>query len=381
MLRRRRVSYIFPISHHFRYPFHLKLRELLDRADIDYTVCHCAPFGENLAKKDTVEIPWGRRTPLFRLGGAALLQWSFADAIASDLVILQQENRLLFNYPCQIASRLGLRKVAFFGHGRNFQAVDPNSPGETWKRFWATKVDWWFGYTEETRRFLAGLGFPAERITVFNNAVDTTGLSAAAAALDPAELDRLRGELGLSGGNVGVYVGGLYAEKRLAFLIESLDRIRAAVPGFEFIAVGGGPESPFLQQAAASRPWLKATGPKFGRDKVALMALGQLFLIPGLVGLAILDAGVMGLPVVTTNYPWHSPEIAYLEPGRNGVIVRPWDDADAYAGAVIDLLKGDPERRAAMSRNAREIAAGYTIESMAGRFAEGVLHALEAHKR
>lgn len=278
-------------------------------------------------------------------------------------------------------SLAGLRKVAFFGHGRNFQATDPNSWGERWKQFWATKVDWWFGYTEETKRLIVALGFPAERVTVFNNAVDTSELSVLAGTVRPDSLAQLRRQIGLTGDRVGVYVGGLYKEKRLSFLIEALDLIRARVPAFEFIAVGGGPDLPLLLSAAETRPWLKVTGPKFGREKVELMALGHLFLIPGLVGLAILDAGIMGLPLITTEYPFHSPEIAYLEEGRNGLMVRPWNDANAYAAAVAGLLVGEPARLEAMSKASREIAKGYTIEAMARRFADGVVKALATPKR
>lgn len=373
----KRVSYIFPISHHFRYPFHVRLREVLAADNIDYRVVYSAPFGSNVDKRDTVDVPWGHKVPLLQIGGA-LLQWAPGHLAQSDLVVVQQENRLLLNYFAQALDVLGLRKVAFFGHGRNFQAADQNSASERWKRFWATKAHWWFAYTEETKKYLLGLGYPAERVTVFNNAVDTSELKALSATVTEAELQELRTSLGLVGRHVGVYVGGLYAEKRLPFLLASLDIIRARVPDFEFVVVGGGPEQAQMEAATTTRPWLKVTGPQFGKRKVQLMALGDLFLIPGLVGLAILDAGIMGLPVVTTDYPFHSPEIAYLRDGSNGLMVRPWQDATAYAEEVVALLTSQDGARLAMSAAAREIAAGYSIEAMADRFAEGVRAALTA---
>jgi L-malate glycosyltransferase len=39
-------------------------------------------------------------------------------------------------------------------------------------------------------------------------------------------------------------------------------------------------------------------------------------LMPGLVGLAVLDAFADGIPRVTTVIEYHSPEIEYLVPGR-----------------------------------------------------------------
>jgi glycosyltransferase involved in cell wall biosynthesis len=376
---RARICYIYPPSFHYRYPFHVKLRSILALHDVDYTVSYCAPYGAILQKNDTVDIPWGHKVPLLRMGNSGpQLQWALCDILRSDLVIVQQENRLMVNYFCQILCLLRLKRVAFFGHGRNFQAPDPNSRGERWKRFWAPKINWWFGYTEETKRFITSLGFPDERITVFNNAVDTGALATLAEKVTPAQLVARRRDLGLVGQNICVYVGGLYNEKRVAFLIDAVDRIRARVPDFEFVVVGGGVDFGLVHAATKTRPWLKATGPRFGEEKAELMLLGKLFLIPGLVGLAVLDAGVLGLPVVTTNFPFHSPEIAYLKDGVNGVIVKPWTDDDSYASVVVDLLQGDPRRLTEMSRAAKEIGRTYTIDAMAERFADGVLKALKS---
>ncbi len=153
--------------------------------------------------------------------------------------------------------------------------------------------------------------------------------------------------------------------------------MRDRVPDFELLVVGGGIELPLMRELAASRPWIKVTGPRFGAEKVELMLLGKLFLMPGLVGLAVVDAGAAGLPTVTTAFPYHSPEIAYVEHGVNGVIVSEWEDPAAYADAVAGLLEDLP-RLAAMQAAATQMAGRLTIEAMAERFAEGVLRALAA---
>ncbi|MCJ9729714.1 glycosyltransferase family 4 protein [Bradyrhizobium sp. PRIMUS42] len=370
-----RVVYLFPISHRFRLPFHEKIRAVLAKDGVEYTVCYSAPFGENLKKRDTVDISWGHKVPLLKLWKGALLQLAFWEIISSDLVIIQQENRLLVNYVCQLLSMLRLKRVAYFGHGRNFQAKNRNSIGERWKKFWATKVNWWFAYTEETKDFISKLGFPEARITVFNNAVDTNELQRHARSISLDQLQMLRSELGLSGKNIGIYVGGLYREKRIDFLINALDKIRASIPDFEFIFVGGGPDLSLARSAAESRPWVKITGPKFDREKVELMLLAKVFLMPGLVGLAVLDAYSVGLPVFTTDYPYHSPEIAYVIDGVTGAIAQPWHSADGYAAAVIDMLRRDDELER-MSSNCREQASKFTIDEMVTRFSYGIRQAL-----
>lgn len=341
----KRVSYVFPTSHHYRAPFHDRLREILATHDVEYDVVYCEPDPTNREKSDTVEIPWGFKVPLTNLPGGIVYQHGLRRALNQDLVIVQQENRLALNYILNVLSVLGARKVAFFGHGRNFQSRSPNGLAERFKRFWATRVDWWFAYTDDTRRHIESLGFAPERITVFNNAVDTSETSALAATISRVRLAARRAELGIQGELVGVFVGGLYPDKRLEFLVEAADSIRARMPDFELIVVGGGEHLPLTRRLAADRPWIKVTGPRFGVDKIELMMLGKLFMMPGLVGLAVLDAGAARLPTVTTAFPYHSPEIAYIEDGVNGVIVPDWNSPEAYADAVVGLLR-DPARLA-----------------------------------
>lgn len=370
----KQVRYIFPVSHHYRLPFHERLREKLSARDVEYKVVYSEPPLENRLKRDTVEIPWGVKVPVLNLGGS-VYQAGLREALGSDLVIVQQENKLLLNYLCNLASMLGARKVAYFGHGRNFQARNRSSRAERWKAFWAKRVDWWFGYTDETRRHIESLGFPPHRITVFNNAVDTVEMRALIAAVTPERLTERRAELGLAGSNTCVFVGGLYSDKRLEYLAAAADTMRTLVPDFELVIVGGGEQLQLAESLAETRPWLKVTGPRFGADKIELMMTGKLFLMPGLVGLALLDAAAAGLPIVTTAFPYHSPEIAYLEHGRNGLIVPEWENPIAYAEAVAALLVDEPLRQE-MAENAHATAEAYTVEAMADLFVEGIMAAL-----
>jgi glycosyltransferase involved in cell wall biosynthesis len=373
----RRVSYIFPISHHFRYPFHVRLKTLLAEHSIDYCVVYSTSIGKNIAKNDTVEIPWGRKVPLWHSTSEKLIvQWALRDIIESDLVIIQQENRLLINYFCQILSLLRLKRVAFFGHGRNYQATNPNSRSERFKEFWATKVNWWFAYTEGTKRHVKSLGFPPERITVFNNAIDTGELAEQLASVTPLDQQQLKKSLDIKSENIGVYIGGLYPEKRVDFMIAAALEIRNSIPDFQFIVIGGGVDAALVEAAAMQHPWIHAMGPKFGIEKTKLASLAKVFIMPGLVGLGVLDSFVYGTPLVTTNYPLHSPEIEYLEDGVNGVMVKETNSVEAYAKAVVRVLtdKAYCDRLKAGAAEALNI---YTIDAMAERFAQGVLSALK----
>lgn len=372
----KRVCYVYPPAYHYRGPFNERLRDKLALHGVEYLVVYSDLGKANRFKSDTIEIPWGRKVTLTRLPFGFAYQRALSIALASDLVIVQQESKLALNYIMNLASMLRLKKVAFFGHGRNFQSRQPSGSSERFKRFWATKVDWWFAYTQETRRHVEALGFSPERITVFNNAVDTSEIRELVAAMTSERIAMRRSEIGITSSHVGVFVGSLYPDRRLPFLIEAADAIRENLPDFELVVAGGGVDLPLLQELARSRPWVKVMGPRFGADKVELMMLGTLFLMPGLVGLAVVDAGAAGLPTVTTAFPYHSPEIAYIEDGANGLIVEDWENPVAYAEAVIGLLQ-DAGRLVEMRAAAERFAESLTIETMADRFAGGVLRALE----
>ncbi len=193
--------------------------------------------------------------------------------------------------------------------------------------------------------------------------------------ITPADIDQWRKELNISGNHVGLFVGGMYPEKKLPLLIKSLLIIRQAVPDFEMIFIGSGVEAEFIAGNAAKYPWIHYLGPKFDREKVKFFALSHLFLMPGLVGLAILDSFALGVPLVTTNIAEHSSEIDYLKDGLNGVMVTAEDDPDAYAQAVIDLFL-DEAKRQKLVQGCVESSHQYTLEEMVERYAQGIKLAL-----
>jgi len=375
-----RIAFVTAILTHYRVPFHERVRALLAERGHRYDLIMGRPQGDQAAKRDAAELPWATIVDNreIAIGGRSLLwQPVLKHVRGADLVIVGQENKHLVNYLLQLGRGRWFGKVALFGHGRNFQARNPDSAGERWKRLWARQCDWWFGYTEQTKRHLLALGFPAERITVFNNAVDTAALLALSSSVTEERLARRRREIGLEGSNVGIFVGSLYADKRIEFLIAAAELVRAEVPDFELLIVGGGPDLDKTRALAAPHPWIHVLGPRFGADKVELMRIARLFLLPGAVGLAVLDAAVLGLPMITSDYAYHGPEIAYLEQGGTGMIVPDCQNERAYADAVIALLR-DPARLAAMAQRAKRLSATHTIDAMASRFAEGVLAALRA---
>lgn len=374
-----RVVFSTAILPQYRVPFHEGVRSHLASFGIKYDVIFGQPDREGALKGDLASLPWGKRVAnrYFRFGRTSVLWQPILKHVwASDLVVIGQENRLLANYVIQGARRFRRPKIALWGHGRNFQSERPTL-ADRWKRAWATKCDWWFAYTETTREILETYGFPTQRITVFHNAIDTAEIRRLIAQIDNQRLDSLRVNLGVNSSNIAVYVGGIYPAKRVDFLIKAAIEMRRRVSNFMLIVVGDGVDRGVVETAAAEHSWIRYLGPLFGARKAEILRLGRVFMMPGLVGLAILDCAAAGLPIVTTAYPYHSPEIEYLKPGLNGLIVTDWLNPLAYADAVVSLLNDD-ELHASLAAGARQIGTELTIERMVDCFSRGVLAALEA---
>lgn len=356
----------------FRAPFYIRLAELLRSRGICLRVAYSDPHPLEALKKDSVDlpVPLGLKVPRsYLLGGRILAQRvPLRELGTADLVIAVQSNGYLLNYPLLLAARLGIKRVALWGHGYNHQGTRDDIR-ERFGRVVLRLPNWWFAYTERTAQYLTRNGMPRDRITVIDNATDTNGFAGEVAAVTEAELRTLRAQLGLLAGEpVGLYCGSLYGHKHIPFLLDVAERIRARLPSFVLLVAGAGVDADLVREAAR-RPAVRYLGPQFGRSKAALFRCADLFLNPGLVGLAILDSFAANLPFVTTDIPIHSPEIAYLEPGVSGLMLP--HDAQKFADSVTALL-ADPTRLRAMSVAARNAARRYTLENMVANVADGI---------
>ncbi|MFM2199532.1 MAG: hypothetical protein RLZZ505_2964 [Verrucomicrobiota bacterium] len=357
----------------FRVPFYERLHELLAERGVALRLIY-APNQRNTFLKR--ELSWAEPVAM-RWFGPIAWQPVLAKSSGQDLVIVQQEMKYAVNPLLQIWSRFGGPKVAYWGHGRNFQKQPETGVGGAIKRLLSRRVDWWFAYNDLSARVVKDFGFPPERITSVGNAVDTTGMRKRLGELAPEEISTLRESHGIFSENVAVYTGGLYPNKRVGFLLEAARMIRAAIPDFELIIIGDGPERAMAAEAAQAEPWIHYLGSKNDHDKVPFWAMAKLLLMPGLVGLVVVDSFALGVPLVTTDFPFHSPEIDYLKDGENGCIVNCGEDVRAYAEAVVSLLQ-NPTRLGAMKEGALRSAGLHTIENMAKNFAEGVMRCLSS---
>lgn len=375
--KRRSVVVILANVKQYRKVFYEQLYDALAASDVDLTVLYSDSNAIVALRRDDVDLspPLGRKiSRVSLLNNRLFLQFPPLGVILrADLIIVVQATRILLNYPLLALSVLGLKRIAFWGHGKNHQG-DPSSISERIKRRLANASDWWFAYTEETREHLVSVGVSPDKISVIENAIDTAGFRKEVSLVTPGDLAAMRMRLGIKDNDpVALYCGALYREKRLPFLLDCADLIAAAIPGFHLIVIGGGPEADFISRHAASRPHVCYLGPLVGREKAVCFRMSQVFLMPGLVGLAILDSFAANLPLITTVDALHSPEIAYLRHEVNGLMLP--GDRQAYADGVVELFR-DIQRLKFISMNAGQAAMRYTIENMVSNVTSGILDAL-----
>lgn len=197
-------------------------------------------------------------------------------------------------------------------------------------------------------------------VTVVPTPVDLTQY----AHLEPAPI---RDRHQLADKKVLLYLGRLSQEKNLDLLLRAFARLAAREEQVALMIVGRGPHTEALRELVDSlhigdRVVFAGAVP---HDQVPhYMAAADLFVFPSVYetqGVVLLEALAAGTPAVAVH-GLGSDDI--LAGTCAGVLVR--EDEEAFADAIGAILS-DPDRLAAMSRAALEVAQGYTVSAAADR--------------
>jgi len=365
---------------HYRTKLFQLMREKCSQRGIQLDVVYGQPYRDEIKKNDTGRLDWAIpvKNTYFPVKEKKDLCWQPAPAAVrdADLFIFMHENRLLANYYWLLRRIMGnAPRVAFWGHGKDFQSNAPGGLREKWKQKTLRWPDWWFGYTEQTRSIVQASGFPADKITVLNNAIDNIDFKQQLAAVTVKELTDWRTRLELSDAHfVGIFCGSLYPDKRLDQLFDIADQLHAREAEFRLLIVGSGAQQGYVSEMSSTRPWVRFVGARHGMDKAALFRLAHLTLCPGAVGLNILDAFIAGAPLVTMASAKHGPEICFMRDGIDGCLIN--DSVGAYVETVLKLMR-EPDALHEMQGHALSAAEIYTVENMAENFVNGIERCLK----
>ena len=370
----RAILFVQRILPHYRLPFFDLLGEHLLARGYELHVMYGLHRDGSVPKSVDTNAAWGRRTRTLYFdvfGREFVLHAPQALVTNATLTIVEQANRLLLNYVLLGQRAMTKRKVAFWGHGKNYQASSDSSLAERLKRSYSTFADWWFAYNEASAATVSAAGFDERRITVVNNAIDTSEIDAAVRdpriCVRPALLDEL-------GPHACLYCGGVYPDKRISFLLDAAIQVRETVSDFQLVIIGEGPDSALVERAARDYPWIHHLGPVFGSGRVPYLLCCKAMLMPAQVGLATIDSFSSGTPMITTAADNHSPEYSYLVDGWNAVVTEP--QICSYARGIVEFLL-DEERQRTLSDGCRRTSQQLTVDNMAENFAHGIFACLD----
>jgi len=204
---------------------------------------------------------------------------------------------------------------------------------------------------------LLGDEIGVDRIHLWQRGVDTDRFAPTRRSL------AWRERMGIAQAEVVVaFVSRLVREKRVATVVEVLNRLSAAGIPHRGLFVGEGPERAALQSAS---PRSVFTGHLGGDDLAAAYASSDIFLFPSdteTFGSVTLEAMASGLPTVCADA---AGSRSLVVPGVTGYLLHPLDDAGFY-GHVRDLAV-DRGRRVEMGEAARARSLKFSWEeAMAG---------------
>lgn len=361
----------------YRISFYEKLYEALKGDGIKLKVAYSCPQEVQALRCDNVELSAdiGTKVPgHWFFGNRVFYQAVTRQALAADLVIVEPAIKYLHIYMLLVLRMLPIDRLAFFGPGWN-RGRYRSRLAESLRPWIVRRADWWFTYTEGTADWLAANGVGREKITVTQNSTDTRTFAGYIAAVPDIRVGEARKQLGIApDSRVGIYCGVLASDKGIPLLLEAASLIRERIPNFHLVILGGGPEREKVEKAATEAAWIHYLGPRFGGEKALFLKMSDCFLLPGCVGLAILDSFAAGIPLITTTVPTHGPEVNYLEEGMNGKMTA--NNAKAYSESVAEVLS-DLALLEHLKSGARKSANRYSVEAMAMNFRRGILTCLQ----
>ncbi len=282
------------------------------------------------------------------IGGQEVLTQNVRPIFACNpIVILAEESPRTITLPWLLAqARMKRTGTLLWGHfSSNQRAFSGRNLLDRYRMALAKRADGCICYTHEISDLISSY-VPSESRFVAPNTLDTDKLFLLRSVLAEAGKKSVRSRLGIpERGNTIVFIGRLIPEKRPEILLD-LHKSLNKTDNTTLIIIGDGPEREKLisriENENLKNVFLPGIFPKF-EDSAPWLYAADVMVCPGYVGLNVNHAFCLGLPVVTCASPdpeirYHSPEIAYLQPGINGMQAE-YGDLNSLVDAVSAVLE------------------------------------------
>lgn len=361
---------LFPYRHDL-------LRRLIAHGGEDPVVYHGQPQTGAGADPPATSLPFHRCRNMFwpRSQGRVLWTTGAWSALTGtfDAVVIAEHIFSLHHWLFWIRRRLlGYPKLIVNGHFR----FEKNRPGSlaAWalprlRKALARGADAVLPYTPSGAEACLRIGIAPERIFTTFNTLDTQAVRRIAEAIRPEDRETWRQHLSLEDGPVFLFIGRLYATKRVDLAAQAVLEVRRTGLAATLLVVGTGPDEKKLRRmittdssGVAARA-IRLLGAEQDEERLApLFAISTAILIPDALGLAAVHAFAHGIPVLTGPGRHQGVEIEYLAEGANS-LTAPQMTAEALAQCMIRLSR-DPSLRETLHQGAVRTATELSLDRM-----------------
>jgi len=244
--------------------------------------------------------------------------------------------------------------------------------GESWRKTCFRRLayelaDRVVSVSDQLRTLQAGrTRFPASKITVIHNGVDTSRFFPNAMIRN-----RMRQELALADDEFCIgCVGNLFPIKDHMTLLAAIKELAASCQSWRLLLVGEGPERSRLEAFISGERWRHRVQFIGSSPHVAeLLQAMDVYVLPSLsegISNSLLEAMATGLPVVVTA-TGGNPEV--VVDGDSGLLF-PVGGVGQLA-ETLKRLHAESERRGKFAQNAlRRIHESFSLDAMVGKYAD-----------
>lgn len=379
-IRDTRVAITYRVLQHWRVPVFKRLSHV---PNLRIRVFHgrSVPGTKLENSSDPGELEHSEMLTLYRAGAP----WVFHPFVGfhllryrPDVIIAEGGSNFLSNFLVLLAAAIMRTPVVWWTLGE----LKGQAEGSLFRRFYRALVRWqerrataYLGYSSVAMDYFARMGYPKEKCFRAVNCVDTDAVKAGIPLAKQHSID-LKQKLDIDGAPTILFVGALIPGKRIDRLVITMKELLKSIKDAKLVIVGDGPERSNLESLAEElgvSNSIRFAG-KVVKGVQAYFQCADVFVLPGLGGLAVSEALANGLPVICTI--GDGCEVDLVTPEVNGYRIESDDDSVVIPFLLnsLTVMLADRDRCDAMKRAATDsIEQRYNI----GTYVSGIVSAIE----
>ena len=265
-----------------------------------------------------------------------------------------------------VVGRLSGKRVIMWTHG--FYGTESRSR-MLFRGCFLKLANYLMFYGNHARNIAIEKGFDPHRMCTIYNSLDVCSQRAIRATITPAQTTGLRCKLFAHPEcPTLIFIGRLIPEKKLDLILQAMHRLREEGRRINLVIIGTGPDEAALKLLAIELTLDNHVcfyGKCYKESEVApLLAMSDICVTPGSIGLTCMHALVYGTPVITHNDPnTQGPEYEAVIPGVTGAFFEK-GSVESLAHEIGSWLSDHPDKDVVRGACYAEVERRWTPEVM-----------------